>query len=183
MSPEEIYSVARYVGFPPAAAVSMVAIALKESGGNPQAYNGTPPDDSYGLWQINMYGALGPDRRRRYNLTANSDLFDPYVNGRAAYDLWAGNDGNFARHWAIDRGHNRDRYLANLPRAQAAAANVDGGAPGGGGPDFSTTVWAPTDPPVVVDPRSVFIDDDNANGLWLLLAVVVAAITITAASD
>jgi hypothetical protein len=126
MSPEEIYSVARYVGFPPAAAVSMVAIALKESGGNPQAYNGTPPDDSYGLWQINMYGALGPDRRRRYNLTANSDLFDPYVNGRAMMAILRGIGPSIAATiaiaiWRICPGRKRRRQTWMAVRLAAAA--------------------------------------------------------------
>jgi lysozyme-like protein len=67
-----------------------VAVARAESGGNPQAHNATPPDDSYGLWQINMLGALGPDRRRRYNLKSNSSLYDPATNARVAYGIWKG---------------------------------------------------------------------------------------------
>jgi hypothetical protein len=49
--------------FTPADAVVAVAIALAESGGNPAAHNPVPPDDSWGLWQINMRGHLGPVRR------------------------------------------------------------------------------------------------------------------------
>lgn len=126
MTPAEIYSVARSVGFPPDAAVSMVAIALKESGGNPRAHNPKPPDDSYGLWQVNMIGNLGVARRREFGLLSNTELFDPYVNGRAALAIWGGNNANLARHWYIDRGHNRDRYLQYLPTAEAAAREVEG---------------------------------------------------------
>lgn len=61
-----------------------VAVAMAESGGNTTSHNTTPPDDSYGLWQINMYGALGPARRKAFGLKADADLFDPVVNARAA---------------------------------------------------------------------------------------------------
>lgn len=67
-----------------------VAVAKAESGGNPTAHNAKPPDDSYGLWQINMLGSLGPDRRKRFNLKANTDLYDPATNARAAYGIFTG---------------------------------------------------------------------------------------------
>ena len=126
MTAEDVYQVARAVGFPRDTAISMVAIAAKESGFNPYALNATPPDLSYGLWQINMYGNLGPARRAEFGLSSNEELFDPYINGSIAFALWNGNDANLGRHWAIDRGVNQQRYLANLARAQQAAANVDG---------------------------------------------------------
>ena len=50
---EEIYAVARQAGFSPDQAVTMTAIALAESGGNPGAHNPNG-EDSRGLWQINM---------------------------------------------------------------------------------------------------------------------------------
>ena len=65
-----------------------VSIAKAESGGNPKAHNSTPPDDSYGLWQINMYGKLGPDRRKRFKLSKNEDLYDPTTNARVAYGIF-----------------------------------------------------------------------------------------------
>jgi hypothetical protein len=60
----------------------MAAVAEAESGGNPKAHNAKPPDDSYGLWQINMKGKLGPDRRAKYNLKTDADLYDPKTNAR-----------------------------------------------------------------------------------------------------
>ncbi|MFF8495177.1 transglycosylase SLT domain-containing protein [Streptomyces albidoflavus] len=62
----------------------MAAIAMAESGGNTRAHNPVPPDNSYGLWQINMLGSMGPARRREYGITSNTALFDPAVNARAA---------------------------------------------------------------------------------------------------
>lgn len=63
---------------------TMAAIAMAESGGNPSAHNPIPPDNSYGLWQINMLGSLGPARRKEFGLASNSDLFNPAVNARVA---------------------------------------------------------------------------------------------------
>lgn len=68
----------------------MAAIALAESGGRPDAHNPNPPDDSYGLWQINMLGGMGPERRAKFGLSSNRDLFDPATNARAAVAIAAG---------------------------------------------------------------------------------------------
>src|SRR5215207_8357263 len=63
-------------------AVIATAIALAESSGNPRAHNDTPAtgDDSYGLWQINMIGELGPERRQQFGISENEQLFDPATN-------------------------------------------------------------------------------------------------------
>lgn len=68
----------------------MAAIALAESGGREDAHNPKPPDDSYGLWQINMLGAMGPERRAKFGLSSNRDLFDPLTNAKAAVAIAAG---------------------------------------------------------------------------------------------
>lgn len=154
----DLYQLARGVGFPPDTAVKMVAIALKESGGDPLAHNTLPPDDSYGLWQINMYGALGPQRLVQFGLAAPSDLFDPATNAAAAYQIWGGNDNNLSIAWAInDGGVNQSRFQQYLPialQAQAMAGGssssslVAGGITGGGGatptgsPPFSSGLAA-----------------------------------------
>jgi hypothetical protein len=62
----------------------MAAIAMAESGGNPRAHNPVPPDNSYGLWQINMLGSMGPSRRKQYGISSNEALFNPAVNAKAA---------------------------------------------------------------------------------------------------
>lgn len=69
------------------------AVALAESGGNPTAHNAKPPDDSYGLWQINMYGSLGPSRRNAFGLNSNTQLFDPLTNAKAAVAIGKGGFG------------------------------------------------------------------------------------------
>lgn len=68
----------------------MAAIAMAESGGNPNAHNVIPPDDSYGLWQINMIGSMGPTRRKEYGITSNDALFNPAVNAKAAAKILSG---------------------------------------------------------------------------------------------
>lgn len=82
LSQNAIYTLARQAGLADGPAQTAAAIAMAESGGNPNSHNSTPPDDSYGLWQINMLGALGPARRTLYQLKANTDLYDPATNAR-----------------------------------------------------------------------------------------------------
>lgn len=62
-------------------------IVMRESGGRPTAYNGNTGtgDRSYGLFQINMLGNMGPTRSRQFGLSSYNDLFDPVRNARAAY--------------------------------------------------------------------------------------------------
>jgi hypothetical protein len=90
LSREEIRKHAATAGFAGSDLNIAVAVALAESGGRTDAHNATPPDDSYGLWQINMLGSLGPDRRQRYGLSANTDLYDPATNARVAKGIHAG---------------------------------------------------------------------------------------------
>lgn len=68
------------------------AIAMRESGGNPRAFNGNAStgDKSYGLFQINMLGALGPARLREYGLPNEQALLNPEVNARVAYKMSKG---------------------------------------------------------------------------------------------
>lgn len=83
LSREQIAMYARSAGLSGGAVDIAVAVALAESGGRTDAHNPIPPDDSYGLWQINMLGSLGPDRRRKLGISSNRQLFDPAVNARA----------------------------------------------------------------------------------------------------
>jgi len=90
LTPQELARLAYDAGFRGRDLVYAVAIAIRESGGNPRAYNpetaaGTQAGSgSRGLWQI--YGTAHP----RYN---NESAFDPATNARAAYEVYreAGN--------------------------------------------------------------------------------------------
>ena len=78
-------------------------VARRESGWRPGVLNdnaGTG-DLSYGLFQINMMGAMGPERLRRWGLNSNEDLRDPVVNARVAREL-LNNQG--PRAWSVTHG-------------------------------------------------------------------------------
>ena len=142
LSASDLYQLALNTGFPSDTAVKMVAIALKESSGNPNAHNTTPPDDSYGLFQINMYGSLRAARLVQFGISDPTQLYDPATNARAAYILWNGNDSNLNVNWAI-AGADAARYQAMLPAAQAAAAAVGDLAVTGGGGTTATGTSPP----------------------------------------
>jgi len=116
LTPAQIYSVAVQAGFNPVSAIIATAVALAESGGNPRAHNAVPPDDSYGLMQINMIGNLGPARRAQFGLSSNDELFDPLTNMRAAHIISNGGT-NFTPWTTFTSG----AYLHYLPTARAAA--------------------------------------------------------------
>ena len=63
-------SILRQVGFQGDALKKAYAISKAEGGENNLAHNYNPAtgDDSYGRFQINMLGELGPDRRAKYGL-------------------------------------------------------------------------------------------------------------------
>ena len=84
---EQLVGLAKGAGFSDGDAVIMAAIAKGESGGNSNAKNFKPPDKSYGLWQINMIGRLGPARMKEFGLQREDQLFDPVTNAKAAYAI------------------------------------------------------------------------------------------------
>ena len=106
--------------------VMAVAIALGESGGNTNAHNARPPDNSYGLWQINMLGALGPERRRQFGISSNEQLFNPAINARAAFKVFT-DAGNSFRPWSVFLNGTYLRHL-NAAMGGAAKPEIVGGA-------------------------------------------------------
>lgn len=120
----QIYAFARGAGFPPVVAVTMTAIALRESSGDANAFNGNAQtgDRSYGLWQINMAGTLSVPRMRAFGIAGEIKLLDPATNAHAAFVLWGGQNRNLSTCWYIDHpGMYQTRYESHLPAAQAAA--------------------------------------------------------------
>jgi hypothetical protein len=79
------------------------AIAKKESNGRPLAFNGNTltGDNSYGIFQINMINTLGDDRREKFDLAHNADLFNPVVNAQIAFHMSQG--GDVWRAWHIGK--------------------------------------------------------------------------------
>lgn len=119
LSAEQIARHAYAAGFRGQGLTTAVAVALAESGGRTTAHNATPPDDSYGLWQINMLGALGPDRRRQYHLKSDDQLFDPDTNARVANSI--SGDGHDFTPWST---YTNGAYKDHLTAARKAAQDV-----------------------------------------------------------
>jgi hypothetical protein len=90
------------------------AVAKKESNGRPLAYNGNTKtgDSSYGIFQINMIGNLGPERRSKYKLSHNKELFNPVTNASIAFKMTSGGDN-----WSAWKGMTprTKQWLAKFP--------------------------------------------------------------------
>lgn len=118
ISPGQTYLAALRAGFNPTQAEIMTAIAGAESNYTPVDLNNNPStgDLSYGLWQINMLGSMGPERRQTFGLRSNNDLYDPATNARAAYAI-SGKGKDFTP-WTT---YTNGAYLDFMPAAAAAA--------------------------------------------------------------
>jgi hypothetical protein len=92
LSDDELLSVLRSAGFEGDSLRIAWAVVMRESTGNANALNDNPrtKDLSYGLFQINMIGKLGPDRLQRYGLSSYEDLYNPSTNARVAYAMSKG---------------------------------------------------------------------------------------------
>jgi hypothetical protein len=111
MTQSEIYSLAKAAGLNDSRAKVAAAIAMAESGGDPNAHNSKPPDNSYGLWQVNMIGTLGPARRKSLHLSSNDDLFNPATNAKAMKSISSAG-GNF-NPWSTYTSGAYRKYLTN----------------------------------------------------------------------
>ena len=122
LSAKQIADVARQAGIPEDKIPTMVAIAMAESGGDSEAHNPKYPDNSFGLWQINMLDEpgyqLGAERRQKYGLSSNEELKDPLTNAKAAFDI-LNSQGLGA--WSV---YTSGKYKDFLPDAQAAISST-----------------------------------------------------------
>ena len=89
LSATELADLLSLVGFHGHSLTTAIAVVAKESHGNPLDHNFNPKtgDNSYGLFQINMYGNLEADRLKTYNLKTNADLYDPVTNAQVAFSI------------------------------------------------------------------------------------------------
>lgn len=106
LSKEELKELLAAVGFEGKALRTAWAVAMKESNGRPRAHNGnlSTGDNSYGIFQINMLGDLGEDRRDKFNLETNKELFDPVTNAKIAFFMTGG--GVDWSSWKVHPGNN-----------------------------------------------------------------------------
>jgi hypothetical protein len=90
----ELKTLLSLVGFKSKDLIVAWAVAKKESNGRPLAFNGNHKtgDSSYGMFQINMIDNLGPDRRTKFDLESNAELFNPVKNAEIAYYMTKGGE-------------------------------------------------------------------------------------------
>ena len=83
----ELKELLSLVGFKGQNLIEAWAVAKKETNGTPTRVNPNAKtgDNSWGLFQINMIGILGPDRRNKFDLVTNSDLINPVINAEIAF--------------------------------------------------------------------------------------------------
>jgi hypothetical protein len=116
MSGKELKTLLWASGFEGKALKTAWAIAMRESHGRPMAYNGNRKtgDSSYGIFQINMLGNLGVDRKEKFNLKSNVLLFDPTINAEITYHMTNGGTD-----WSSWKGLNQpaQKWLKSFPKS------------------------------------------------------------------
>ena len=92
LAPEDLKDLLWAVGFEGTALKTAWAVARVESNGRPLALNDNirTGDKSYGIFQINMLGQLGNDRKDKFELVSNKELFDPVTNAEITYYMTKG---------------------------------------------------------------------------------------------
>jgi len=126
LSDQELVGTLYNAGFRGERLETAFAVAKAESNARPKAYN--PPtnntgDNSYGIFQINMIGDLGSDRRERYSLKRNEDLFDPDRNARIAFEM--SNKGKDWGKWTTYTGGRYKEFLSDAKKSLEQFKNVN----------------------------------------------------------
>jgi hypothetical protein len=110
LTDEQLVDMLKAVGFNGKALRSACAISKAESNGRPLAFNGNANtgDNSYGVFQINMLGELGSDRREKFELDSNAELLNPVTNAQIALHMtkrgsdwssWSSLNGKRYKEW------------------------------------------------------------------------------------
>lgn len=89
MDVDQLKRVLRYAGFEGYSLRMAQAIIRLESNRRMYAHNPNhlTGDNSYGLFQINMFRDLEEQRLEQFGLSRNEDLFNPGVNARVAWEI------------------------------------------------------------------------------------------------
>ena len=153
----DLVLLAKAQGLTPEQARTAGAIAWLESHGDPNAHNtnAATGDNSYGYWQINMLGDLGPTRRALLGLDNNEQLFDPQTNARAMRVL-SSNGQDFSP-WSTYKDGSAQAWMkTHLIQTE------------GGGPDQGqSTVGKIADALNPVDELKAFVDIGNKTARWV----------------
>lgn len=103
LSDKELDSILRQAGFKGNGLKMAKAIAFYESTNRPMSLNRS--SECYGLFQINMSGSLGPNRRDKYGLKSNEDLYNPLISAQIAYEM--SNGGSNWSAWSTENAAKR----------------------------------------------------------------------------
>lgn len=96
----ELVKLAWDAGFPDDEKNTAAAVALAESGGNPDALNAGPRERSVGLWQINL---------RAHKGYSEADMRNPTKNAAAAFAIFS--VGNSWKPWGAYTNGSYKQYL------------------------------------------------------------------------
>lgn len=115
LTDSQLVELLKAVGFKGKGLKTAWAVAKAESNGRPFAFNGNTKtgDSSYGIFQINMLGTLGPDRREKLDLNLNAELFSPVKNAQAVYYMTDG--GTDWTSWSSYKSGAIYKWLKKFP--------------------------------------------------------------------
>jgi len=118
LTDDQLVELLKAVGFEKSGLRNACAIAKAESNGRPLAFNGNHKtgDSSYGMFQINMIGELGPDRRDLFKLGSNAELLNPVTNAKAALHMTDG--GSDWSSWSSVNGKRYKEWYNKYPCKQ-----------------------------------------------------------------
>jgi hypothetical protein len=115
LSPKKLKAILYEAGFRGQRLREAWGTAMKESTGRPRSHNKNSKtgDNSYGLFQINMIGDLGPARRKQFKLSSNKDLFDPVRNAKIAFFM-----SNGGKNWSSWNGitDTTKKWMKEFPK-------------------------------------------------------------------
>ena len=111
----QLVELLKAVGFKGQGLKTAWAVAKAESNGRPFAFNGNAEtgDSSYGIFQINMIGNLGPDRKDKFNLDLNAELFSPVTNAKIVLHMT--NGGKNWSSWSSYKKGAHYKWLKKFP--------------------------------------------------------------------
>jgi hypothetical protein len=110
LSDSELIAILKDAGFSGNGLAMAWAIVKSESTARPYAHNDNPKtgDNSYGLFQINMYKSLEASRQKAYGLESNEELFDPATNASIAFKISKGGTS-----WGAWTTHKNAKKIVN----------------------------------------------------------------------
>ena len=113
LTDSQLVELLKAVGFKGKGLKTAWAVAKAESNGRPFAFNGNTKtgDSSFGIFQINMLGTLGPDRRDKFELDLNAELFSPVKNAEIVYHMTKGGTD-----WSSWSSYNKGAHYKWLNR-------------------------------------------------------------------